>query len=131
VIKQLDPSRGRIAFATLYASAKQYGQALAEFDEVLKTNPDDYTALYQVGRLATMTGQFVDRGVTSLRRCLELPAPTTPNTPGHAAANWRLGLLLEKKSDATGARAAYEAANRLDPKFTPATEALRKLAKNK
>ena len=131
VIKQLDPSRGRIAFATLYASAKQYGQALAEFDEVLKTNPDDYTALYQVGRLATMTGQFVDRGVTSLRRCLELPAPTTPNTPGHAAANWRLGLLLEKKSDAAGARAAYEAANRLDPKFTPATEALRKLAKNK
>ena len=106
---------------------KKFAEAFAEFDEVLKTSTDDFAALYQIGRLAATTGQFIDRGVTSLRRCLELPAPTTPNIPGHAAAQWRLGQLLEKKSDVPGARAAYEAAVKLDPSFTPATEALKKL----
>ena len=126
-MKKINVTRGRIAYAILYAGEKKYDEALAQFDEVLKANPDDYTALYQVGRLAAITGQFVDRGMTSLRRCLALPAPTTPNTPGHAAANWRLGLLLETKNDPAAARAAYEAAVQLDPKFTPAVDALKKL----
>ena len=126
-MKKIDPMRGRIAFATLYTGEKKFDQALAEFDEVLKSNPDDYAALYQVGRLAAVSGQFVDRGVTSLRRCLELPPPTVTNIPGHAAAQWRLGNLLEKKSDLAGARAAYEAALKLDPNFGPAAEALKTL----
>jgi tetratricopeptide (TPR) repeat protein len=124
-IKQLDPRRGRLAFATLYAADKKYDFAFAEFDEVLKTSPDDYTALYQTGRLAAITGQFLDRGLAALRRCLTL----TPgeNDPPLAAAQWRIGNLLEKKSDPTGARAAYEATLKLDPKFTQAADALKKL----
>ncbi len=130
-IKDLDPARGRVAFATLYVGEKQIDKAFAEFDAPLKANPDDYTSLYQIGRLAAMTGQFVDRGVTSLRRCLELPAPTIPTTPGHAAAQWRLGQLLEKKSDLAAARASYEAAIKLDPNFAPAAESLKKLPTTK
>jgi tetratricopeptide (TPR) repeat protein len=126
-IKRLDPVRGRIAFATLYAGEKQYDRAFAEFDEVLRAHPDDFAALYQIGRLATVTGQQIDRGIAALRRCLTLPAPAAPPTPGHASAHWRLGLLLEKKSDRAGARAAYEAALRLDPQFNPAATALQKL----
>lgn len=127
-MKKIDGTRGRIAYATLYAGEKKYDQALAQFDEVLQADPDNYAALYQVGRLAAVTGQFLDRGVTSLRRCLEMPAPTTPNTPGHAAAQWRLGQLLEKKSDLAAARSAYEAAVKLDPAFNPAIDSLRKLS---
>ena len=126
-IKQLNPQRGRSAFATLYVADKKYDQALAEFDEVLKTTPDDYTSLYQVGKLAAVSGQFLDRGAASLRRCLELPPPATPNTPGHPAAHWRLGMILEKKADLTAARAAYEAAVKTDPNFAPAADALKKL----
>ncbi|MSU49216.1 MAG: tetratricopeptide repeat protein [Opitutus sp.] len=126
-IKKLDATRGRIAFATLYIGEKKYDQALAEFDEVLRTSPDDFTSLYQVGKLAAVSGQFLDRGAASLRRCLELPPPTSPNTAGHAAANWRLGLILEKKNDPAGARAAYAAAVKADPNFTPAADALKKL----
>ena len=124
-MKQLNPARGRIAFATFYLGEKKSDQALAQFDEVLKTNPDDYASLYQIGRLAALSGQFVDRGIASLRRCLELPVP--PNAPGHAAAQWRLGNLLEKKGDKPAARAAYEASLELDATFTAAEEALRKL----
>lgn len=126
-IKKIDANSGRIAYATLYAGEKKYDQAFAQFDEVLATEPDNYVALYQVGRLAAMTGQFIDRGVTSLTRCLALPVPTLPRTPGHAAAQWRLGQLLEKKNDPAGARAAYEAAVKLDANFNPAVDALRKL----
>jgi tetratricopeptide (TPR) repeat protein len=127
VIKKLDPLRGRLAFAGIYAAEKKYELAFAEFDEVLKVSPDDYAALYQVGKLAAMSGQNLDRGLAALRRTLELPVPTAPNTPPRAAAHWRLGNILEKKNDAAGARAAYEAALQLDPQFTSAADALKKL----
>jgi tetratricopeptide (TPR) repeat protein len=123
-IKQLDPAEGRLTFAALYLGEKKYDLAFAQFDEVLKTNPDDYAALYQIGRLAALSGHAIDRGIASLRRCLEL---TPPPTTSHAAAHWRLGNLLEKKSDPAGARRAYEASVKIDPNFAPAVEALKKL----
>lgn len=126
-IKKLDPLQGRIAFAALYTADKKYDQALAEFDEALKTAPDDYAALYQVGKLAAISGQYLDRGLASLRRCLELTPPAAPNTPGLAAAQWRIGNILEKKNDPAAARVAYEAALKLDPKFSPAADSLKKL----
>lgn len=124
-IKQLDPLRGRIAYATLYSAEKKYDAALAEFDEAVRANPDDYAAHYQIGRLAVTTGQFLDRGLASLRRCLELTPPA--DQPGHASVHWRLGQLAEKKGERPEAREAYEAALRLDPKLTAAASALEKL----
>jgi len=124
-IKKLDPGRGRLAAASLFVTEKKFDQAFAEFDEVLKTAPDDYGALYQVGRLAAVSSQNLDRGLAALRRCLELPPGK--NDPSHAAAQWRIGNLLEKKNDPAGARAAYQAALKLDPKFAQASDALNKL----
>jgi tetratricopeptide (TPR) repeat protein len=124
-IKQLDPLRGRIAFATLYTSDKKYDLALAEFDEGLKTNADDYNCLYQVGKLAAVSGQFLDRGLAALRRCLELTPPA--RAPGYAAVHWRLGQILEQKKDPAAAKAAYEAALKADPNFAAAADALKKL----
>ncbi len=126
IIKKLDPMRGRITFATLYTVEKKFDLALAEFDEVLKTAPDDYNALYQVGKLAAVSGQYLERGIAALQRCLEL-TPPTPNSPGPAPVQWRLGMILEKKNDSAAARAAYEAALKLDPKFSNAADALKKL----
>ena len=126
-IRALDATRGRIAFATLYVGEKKYAEALAQFDEVLATNPDDYTALYQVGRLAALTGHYMDRGVAALQRCLELTPPPAPETPSHAMVQWRLGTILEKKGDSAGARAAYDAALMLEPDHASAAEALRRL----
>jgi tetratricopeptide (TPR) repeat protein len=126
-IKELDPNRGRIAFATLYVGEKKYDQALAQFDEVLASHPDDYTAHFQIGRLAALTGQFSDRGLTSLRRCLELTPPSKSGAASHAAVHWRIGNILEKRGDKAGARAAYEASLALDANFAAAAESLRKL----
>lgn len=126
-LKQLEPMRGRIAFATFYVAEKQYDKAFAEFDDALKTDPDDFNALYQIGRIAAVTGQQIDRGIAALRRSLSVALPPEHEGPGRAAAQWRLGNLLEKKNERVGARAAYEAAVKLDPNFRPAAEALRKL----
>lgn len=124
-IKQLDPARGRMAIAGVYVIEKKYAQAFAEFDEALKEKPGDYAALFQAGRLAAISGEGLASGLEALRQCL---AQTPPgNQPGHAAAHWRIGNILEKQNDRLGARAAYEAALKLDPKFPQAIESLKKL----
>jgi tetratricopeptide (TPR) repeat protein len=116
---------GHRAFAALYVSDRKFDRALAEFDAILQAAPDDYGTLYQIGRLAATTGQFNDRGLAGLQRCLKL----TPGRgdPTHANAQWRIGQILEKRTDFPGARGAYEAALKLDPKFTPAADSLKKL----
>jgi tetratricopeptide (TPR) repeat protein len=124
-IKKLDATRGHYAFATLYSGEKKYPEALAEYDAVLRAKPDDYPTLYQIGRLAAVSGQFPERGLTALRRCLAMPVPSS-NSPGHAAAHWRVGVILESQRDLPGARAAYEAALKLEPKFTQAADSLKK-----
>jgi tetratricopeptide (TPR) repeat protein len=124
-IKKLDPMRGRQAVAGLYIVEKKYDLAFAEFDAVLKEKPGDYAALFQTGRLAAISGQQLERGLASLRQCLAQTAPE--GQPSHASAHWRIGNILEKQNDKAGARAAYEAALKLDPKHAPAAESLKKL----
>jgi len=124
-IEKLDPGRGRREFANLYIADGKYDLALAELDKTLRTAPRDYSTLYEVGRLAAVSGQHLDRGLASLRLCLSLDPPT--GAPPHSAAQWRIGNILEKKGDGAGARAAYRAALQLDPKYAPAADALRAL----
>ncbi len=126
-IKKLDAQRGHLAFGTLYTADKKFDQALAEFDAALKTAPDDYDALYQVGKLGAQSGQHLDRGLAALQRCFELTPPATPDTPSHAAVQWRMGNIFEKKNDLVHARTAYEAALQIDPQLTQAAEALKRL----
>jgi tetratricopeptide (TPR) repeat protein len=124
-IKTLDAMRGHQAYAVLYLADRKYDLALAELDAVLKTAPKDYVSLYQIGHLAAVSGQHLERGLASLRLCLSLAAPQ--GAAPHSAAQWRLGNILERKGDPAGARLAYETALKLDPKFTPASDALRNL----
>jgi len=124
-IKRLDPARGRMAIAGVYVAEKKYAEAFAEFDGVLQEKPGDYAALFQTGRFAAITGERLAGGLAALRTCLTQTPPE--NQPGHAAAHWRIGNILEKQDDRPGARAAYEAALKLDPKFPQAIESLKKL----
>lgn len=124
-IRKLDATRGRIAFATLYSGEKKFPEAFAELDEILKTMPRNYAALYQLGRVAALSGTRIDEGLAALRQCLAVDPPA--DSPGHDAANWRLGNLLEKQGDKAAARAAYTAALAINPRFAPAIAALKQL----
>ena len=121
-IKKLDAVRGRTAYAGLYAAEKKYSEAFALYDEVLRENPADGDALYNVGRLAALSGEQLDRGLDALRTLV-----AQEGRANDARAQTRIGNILEKKNDKAGARAAYQAALVGDPKFTQAMEALRKL----
>lgn len=124
-IMKLDSLRGHLAFAKLYAEEKQYDLVLAEFDAALIESPDNYIALYQIGRYSAETGQFLDRGLSSLRRCLALTPPH--GAASHAAVHCRIGNILEKKNDPSNARTAYKTALKIDPRFTAAADALKRL----
>lgn len=124
-IKKLDATRGCIAYAMLYLGEKKYAEAFTELDEALKGGPENYSALYQFGRAAALSGERLDRGIEALQRCLAL-APA-PGSPGHDAANWRLGNLWEKKGDAKAARTTYQAALAITPGYAHAIDALKKL----
>ena len=124
-IRKLDATRGQIAYAMLYSGEKKYAEASAALEEVLKTSPHDYAALYQMGKLAAVSGEKLDDGIAALRQCLAMPAPT--GAPGHDAAQWRLGNIWEKKGDKRAARAAYEAALAINPNFQQAVDSLKKL----
>lgn len=116
-IAVLDPMNGRIARATLALSTERYPAAFAEFEPVLRDTPDDFLALYHIGRCAALSGRELDRGIRALRRCLELRAPEGDDMPTHAYVHHRLGNLLAKKGDLAAAAAEYAAAQREHPDF--------------
>ena len=124
-IRKRDPVRGAQALADLYVSEKQYTEAFAVIDRLVAQHPDNKPAQYQLGRLAAITGQQLDRGATALEAYLRYSPQG--REPGLAAAHWRLGMIYAQKGDPTAARAEYEPALKLDPGFAVAREALQKL----
>jgi tetratricopeptide (TPR) repeat protein len=121
-IARLDPVRGHLAYATLDFAAAKYDLAFGELDAVLQGAPRNYVVLFQLGRLAAVSGGHLDRGLAALRLCLGLAAPA--GAPSHAVVQWRIGNILEWRGDPAGARAAYTAALQLEPGFTAASDAL-------
>lgn len=121
-ISKLDARRGRDARASLLATDKKFSEAFTLLEQSVTESPEDYTALYAIGRLAATTGENLDRGLETLRKCLTLSPPE--GAPGRPAAHWRMGNILEKKGDRATARLSYETALKLDPHFAAAKKSL-------
>jgi tetratricopeptide (TPR) repeat protein len=124
-IKQRDATEGRIAFATIDLSDKNVRAAFALFDEVLRDSPDDFLALYQIGRCAALSGEQLDRGRVALQHCLRLPAPTGDTMPTLACVHYRLANILEQQGNIVSAQAEYAAATAAHPDFRPTKIKLR------
>lgn len=124
-ITKHDPERGTVIRATTLASEKRYDEALDACEKFLLTAPDNYLALYTLGRIASETGRELARGEAALRRCLEI----TPRMeePDHAGAHYRLGMIAEKTNRPAAARRDYQAALALEPEFPEAKTALARL----
>lgn len=126
-VKRLDLARGALDYAMLYAARKEFDLARAQLEAALRASPDDVPALFQTGRIAAVSGQFLDHGLASLRLCLALSPSPEEGAPTATEVNLRIGNILEKKGDKDAARVAYIKALAANPKFTPAFDALKKL----
>lgn len=124
-IRKLDPMGGRIAFATLHLAEKKFDAAFAQFDPVLGSEPENFLALYQIGRCAALSGRQLERGLAALRRCLQLAPPPGDGMPTHASVHHRIGNILERQGQAAAAQASYATALELHPDFRATKIALK------
>ena len=119
------------AYATLalfLVNTKRPADAFATLDKVLAQRPNEPMALYYIGRVATVSGEQIDRGEASFRKYLALPPdPNDKNRVAPANAHFRLGELLAKKGSTADAKREFEAALQLNPRLEAAKTALKKL----
>jgi tetratricopeptide (TPR) repeat protein len=113
-IRQRDPDRAGMLQINAQIAAKDFAGAFQTCDRLLSKNPDNYLALFTYGRVAGLSGQNLSRGLTCLKRYLEL-APTAGNAPSLVNAWNRIGNIDEKLGDIAGARTAYQTALQLQP----------------
>lgn len=112
--------------AALSTRRKDYAKAFEVYERLLEKNPAEMTACYQIGRVAALSGERLERGTECLRSYLS--HEPGPDEPSLASAHYRLGLLYEKKGSRDLARREYSAALELDPLYTDARQALRKIS---
>jgi tetratricopeptide (TPR) repeat protein len=125
-ISRRDPVRAIALSVRLKTDAKDYTGAFRICDDLLKKNPDDYTALYQFGRTAAISGLRLTQGIACLQKCLTLTPPSAASPrPTHV---WtRIGILQEKLGLSAEARASYAIAVKLDPANRQASDSLANL----
>jgi carboxyl-terminal processing protease len=96
-----------------YQELREWEQAFEAYERLLRVQPSNMSAAYQVGRTAALSGRHLERGAALLREYLRhTPGPAQPS---HAAAHWRLGMVLELAGHHATARREYERAVELDP----------------
>lgn len=124
-IARIDPVRGAAWQASILLQDKKYPEALAACDAALRARPDDYVALFTLGRAVSESGLRLADGEAALRRCLAVVP--LPSEPSHAGVWYRLGRIAELQKNIPAARAAYAESLKLEPQFNRPAEALRRL----
>jgi tetratricopeptide (TPR) repeat protein len=116
---------GEYRLGVFYQNTGAFDKAFELFEAMIAASPNEFGALFQIGKTGAMSGQRLPRAEEALQAYLQ----TTPgrNDPSLAAAHWRLGMVHERRQDKQRAKSEYETALRLDPTFKPATESLKKL----
>ena len=125
-IRSRAPDRAVVIEVQAKAAAKDFPAAFQLCETALATAPDNFSLLYQLGRLSSQSGLNLERGLACLQRCLTLTAP--PGTGITPAQIWvRIGNVEEKREQVAAARVAYATAARLEPENRQAADALARL----
>jgi tetratricopeptide (TPR) repeat protein len=117
--------RLHLLLAGIYLNQEKWDLSLEALEAVLKSDPGNRFALYQIGRTGALSGKRLDRAEESLKRYLQQPPGA--DEPPLANAHFRLGMVYAKKGNQAQARSEYQTALKLDPKLKEAKEALEKL----
>jgi len=125
-LRQRSPNRAIALEVSAKTNAKDFPGAFALCDSALAKDADNYTALYQYGRTAIISGRNLERGLACLQRCLTLPPPSAA-APAYSYVWHRIGNIQEKLAQTAAARLAYQTAIQLDASNRQAGEALARL----
>jgi tetratricopeptide (TPR) repeat protein len=112
------------ALVTILLNAKRFDEGFRIVDDRLARLPDETAALYNLGRLSSVSGQHLARGEAALRRYLTL---VTADPARQSNAHYRLGTIKEKMGDTQSAAAEYQSAIQLYPRHEPAAAALKRI----
>ncbi|NNK31905.1 MAG: tetratricopeptide repeat protein [Xanthomonadales bacterium] len=113
------------ALGIFLTSKERFKEAIEVYDRALEHVPDAMGVTYQLGRTASISGQFLERGEAAFIRYLEYQP--TPDEPGLDWAHYRLGLIHQLQGRTEDARAQFEQALQLNPDHEEARKALKKL----
>jgi tetratricopeptide (TPR) repeat protein len=105
-----------------YARRSDYANAFEAYEKLLESDPGQMAVRYQIGRLASISGQNLELGEECLRRYLE--HEPGPDEPSLASAHYHLGVLYEKTGNPELARREYSAALEIEPSLADARQAL-------
>jgi tetratricopeptide (TPR) repeat protein len=101
---------------------RDWPAAFSAIDRYLAAFPDDAGPLYEIGKLAALSGLQLARGESCLRRYLE--HTPTGSEPSIAMAHADLAAIHEHRGERKQAHEEYSAALRLDPGLREATEGI-------
>lgn len=117
----------RVMVGNSLVGLERYADAHAYYRAWAAAQPGQAAPHYQLGRLAAISGQFLDEGSAGLKRYLDGGLARGDNDPRDTAAWWRLGQIQAKQGDKATARASFQTALRLDPENAEAKKDLEAL----
>ncbi len=115
----------RLALGIGYQMAERWNDAFKFFRAWIAQDESAGPAWYQIGRTSALSGLQVEEGISALQKYLGMPHAV--NEPQNKNAYHRLGQLYAKAGKKAEAKAALQAALKLDPKFADAKTELAKL----
>lgn len=117
-IDTLDPE-GWKPLGMFYGDRRRYAEAIAVGERILRLDPEDLGAAYQLARAHLLLGDDLEAAAAGFRRYIE--SDDRPREPDLASAHWRLGAVYEKLGDRAAARREWERTLELDPEHERAT----------
>ncbi len=115
----------RLAVGVGYQQAERWNDAFKHFRAWVAQDEKAGPAWYQIGRTAALSGQLGEEGIAALQKYIAMPRAA--NDPQNKNAYYRLGQIYAKLGKKAEAKAAFQAALKLDPKFAEAKTELGKL----
>ena len=115
----------RVALGLGYQMTERWNDAFKHFRTWIAQDADAGPAWYQIGRTSALSGLQLEEGIAALQKYIGMPHAA--NDPQNKNAYHRLGQLYAKAGKKAEAKAALQAALKLDPKFADAKTELGKL----
>ena len=122
--KQPERDEMAVQLAVAYHGEGDYSNAFSVLSEYAEKDEPNPMVVYQLGRTAALSGDFLDAGRAAMQRYIAMAeSDESPGIPA-SSAYWRLGNIEEHAGDIDAARDAYERSLALDPENEQARESL-------